>query len=64
MASDTSAPTADKRAAFIKSRGLKLPKHPNLITGPLRGALRENRYEARESEAVMRVVRDGDPVIR
>ncbi|MDX1781104.1 MAG: FkbM family methyltransferase [Thalassovita sp.] len=52
-----------KRSPFIKSRGLKIPKHPQLTTGQVRGALREGRYEDRECDAAMRVVQAGDTVL-
>lgn len=51
------------RSDFITSQGLKFPKDGRFITGPLRGALREDRYEAKESESVLRTVRAGDTVI-
>ncbi|MDA7426649.1 FkbM family methyltransferase [Thalassococcus lentus] len=54
---------AGPRNPFIKSRGLKIPKHPELTTGRVRGALREGNYERKECDAVMRVVREGDTVL-
>jgi FkbM family methyltransferase len=48
---------------FIRSRGLKIPKHPGLTTGRVRGALRDGTYERKECDAVMRVVREGDRVL-
>jgi FkbM family methyltransferase len=51
------------RNPFIRSRGLKIPKHPELTTGRVRGALREGTYERKECDAVMRVAREGDTVL-
>ena len=58
-------PTAKpkKRSAFIKSRGLRFPKDRRFIRGQLRGALRDGKYEGKEAEAALSVVRDGDTVI-
>ncbi|MGH1412186.1 MAG: FkbM family methyltransferase [Pelagimonas sp.] len=58
---DASAVT--ERKPFIRSRGLKIPKHPQLTTGRVRGALREGTYERKECDAVMRIVRKGDRVL-
>ncbi|MFP4328004.1 MAG: FkbM family methyltransferase, partial [Paracoccaceae bacterium] len=46
-----------------RSRGMKFPKHPQFTTGQVRGALRQDTYERRESEAVLRVVEEGDTVL-
>lgn len=51
------------RRPFIWSRGMKIPKHPDLTTGMVRGALRKGTYERKECDAVMRVVRPGDRVL-
>jgi FkbM family methyltransferase len=51
------------RDPFIISKGMKFPKDGHFITGKLRGALRENRYEAKETSCVLKLVRDGDTVI-
>ncbi|MEQ5868599.1 FkbM family methyltransferase [Sagittula sp. NFXS13] len=48
---------------FIRSRGLKIPKHPELTTGRVRAALKQGTYERKECDAVMRVVREGDTVL-
>ncbi len=63
MDTETKEPKGKERSPFVMSRGLRFPKDRNFITGKLRGALRENRYEGKESDAVLRVVRDGDTVI-
>ena len=47
---------------FIESRGLKVPKHPDLPQGRVRRALRNGAYERKECDAVLRVVREGDRV--
>ena len=48
---------------FIRSRGMKIPKHPQFTTGRVRGALREGTYERKECDAVMRMVRKDDVVL-
>ena len=48
---------------FIRSRGMKFPKHPEIMQGKIRRLLRNNAYEAKESEAALRVVREGDVVV-
>lgn len=57
---DGDPPTRDP---FIISKGMKFPKDGHFITGKLRGALRENRYEAKETNCILKLVRDGDTVI-
>lgn len=42
---------------------MKFPKNPDLIRGPVRGALREGNYERKETDAALRVVRAGDVVM-
>lgn len=51
------------RNPYLRSRGMRFPKHPQITTGRIRGSLRENTYEAKECDAVMRVVRAGDTVL-
>ncbi|EPX81970.1 FkbM family methyltransferase [Salipiger mucosus] len=51
------------RDPYIHSRGLKIPKHPQITTGRVRGALRGGTYERKECDAVSRVVRAGDCVL-
>ena len=48
---------------FIHSRGMKFPDDPTILRGRVRKLLRQNAYEAKESEAALRVVREGDRVI-
>ena len=48
---------------FLKSRGMKFPKHPDIIRGNVRRALRQNTYETLETNAAMRVVRETDVVM-
>ena len=55
--------TEGSRSPFIRSRGLNIPKHPELTTGRTRGALRDGLYERKECDAVMRVAREGDRVL-
>jgi FkbM family methyltransferase len=52
-----------RRRPFLMSRGLKIPKHPQLTTGRVRAALRQGTYERKECEAVLRVARPGDRVL-
>lgn len=49
--------------AYVMSKGMKFPKDGHFITGKLRAALRDNRYEAKEADCVLKLVRDGDTVI-
>lgn len=58
---DGSSPEAS--AGFIRSRGMKFPKHPEIIQGKVRRLLRNGDYEAKETEAALRVVREGDVVV-
>lgn len=51
------------RDPYVMSKGMKFPKDGHFITGQLRAALRENRYEAKEAQCVLRLVRDEDTVI-
>lgn len=56
--------TVDQNAEeFVMSRGMKFPKDPRFIKGRIRGALRQRRYELKETEAVLKTVREGDVVI-
>jgi len=48
---------------FIRSRGMRFPKHADIIQGRVRKLLRTNGYEAKESEAALRVVKEGDVVL-
>lgn len=52
-----------QNAGFIVSHGMKFPKDGAIIRGGVRGALRENTYEAKETAAALRTVRAGDRVI-
>lgn len=52
-----------KKDPFVICKGLKFPKDGHFITGQLRAALRENRYEAKESQCVLKLVRDDDIVM-
>lgn len=51
------------KPAFITSRGMKFPHHADIIQGRVRSLLRKNMYEAKESEATLRVVKEGDVVV-
>lgn len=52
-----------KNDAFIMSRGMKFPRHPEIMQGKIRRMLRRGVYERKESEAALRVVRAGDVVV-
>ncbi|GGG76613.1 hypothetical protein GCM10011415_26740 [Salipiger pallidus] len=54
---------AAPRNPYISSRGLRIPKHPQITTGRIRGALRTGTYERKECDAVSRVVHEGDVVL-
>lgn len=54
-------PTVDEK--FVRSRGMKFPDDPSFLRGRLRRMLRRNNYEAKETQAALRVVRAGDRVI-
>lgn len=54
---------AAPRSPFLRSRGLLIPKHPQITTGRLRAALRSDSYERKECDAVARVVQEGDVVL-
>lgn len=51
------------KTPFLRSRGLKIPKHPQITTGRVRGAIRDETYERKECDAVSRVVHEGDRVL-
>ncbi len=55
------APTP--RDPFLRSRGMKIPKHPQITTGRVRGAIKGETYERKECDAVMRMVQDDDVVL-
>lgn len=55
--------TPAPRDPYLHSRGLKIPKHPQITRGRIRGALKQGTYERKECDAVMRVVREGDRVL-
>ncbi len=48
---------------FIISRGMKFPRHADIIQGRVRKLLRTNAYEAKETEAALRVVKQDDVVL-
>lgn len=52
-----------ERNPYLRSRGLRVPKHPELTVGRTRAALKEGTYERKECDAVMRVVNEGDTVL-
>lgn len=51
------------RDPYLFSRGMKIPKNPQITRGRVRAALRQDAYERKECDAVMRVVRPGDKVL-
>jgi FkbM family methyltransferase len=52
-----------EQGSYLMSKGMKFPKDGNFITGQLRAALRENRYEAKEANCILKLVRDDDTVM-
>jgi len=56
-------PLAEAGGGFIRSRGMKFPKHPDFIKGKVRRLLRTNAYEQKEADAALRIVKKGDVVI-
>lgn len=55
--------TQKPKPAFITSRGMKFPHHADIIKGRVRSLLRKNEYEKKESDAALRVVKEGDVVV-
>jgi FkbM family methyltransferase len=51
------------RDPYVMSRGMKFPNGGHFIAEKLAAALRENRYEAREAQCALRLVRDEDTVV-
>lgn len=60
---DEETTAAETSADFIRCRGMRFPKAPRIIQGKVRRLLRTNGYEAKETEAALRVVRAGDTVV-
>lgn len=52
----------DPRSILI-SRGLRFPKDGKVVRGQIRGSLRKGTYEAKEAQAVLRVVSKDDRVL-
>ena len=52
-----------RRQSFITSRGMKVPRHPDTMSGRIRAALRADTYERKECDAILRVVHEGDRVL-
>ncbi|SMX36086.1 FkbM family methyltransferase [Maliponia aquimaris] len=52
-----------ERDPYLHSRGMKIPKHPQITRGRTRAALKQDGYERKECDAVLRVVREGDRVL-
>ncbi len=48
---------------FLRSRGIRIPPHPQLIQGKIRRLLRTDQYERKECAAVLRVLNKDDVVI-
>jgi len=48
---------------FIKVNGVKFPKDGTIVTGRVRGLLRNGGYEGKEAQNLLRVVREDDVVI-
>ena len=56
-------PGFNPKNPYLHSRGMRIPKHPKIITGRIRGAIKDEGYEAKECEAVLKAVRKGDVVL-
>lgn len=63
MDDQTGQTGARDKPRFVRSRGMKFPHHPRIIAGKIRGLLRRDLYERKESEAVLRMVRPADVVL-
>ncbi|MCV2891874.1 FkbM family methyltransferase [Lentibacter sp. XHP0401] len=57
----TDTPTAD--TPVIRSRGVRVPKNPSVMTPKIKRSLRLHGYEGKEVNAAMRVVKAGDTVL-
>jgi FkbM family methyltransferase len=53
----------DDAPQILTSRGIRFPHDPAVPLGRSAAALKQDRYEARESEAALRIVRKGDVVL-
>jgi FkbM family methyltransferase len=60
---DQTPDIADQTGPVLMSRGLKFPRDPQYLTGRTRRALKIERYEYRETQAVLKLIREGDVVI-
>ncbi|SMX34280.1 FkbM family methyltransferase [Actibacterium lipolyticum] len=56
-------PDTVEQVDFIKSRGILFPDDPTIITRKRRRLLRQNTYEQKETEAVLRNIQASDTVI-
>ena len=56
-------PPDDEARGFIKSRGMRFPKDPDILHPKISRLLRLNGYEEKETVAALRVVREGDVVV-
>ncbi|SFE67641.1 methyltransferase, FkbM family [Sulfitobacter brevis] len=63
----TAEPQSDATAVSVKlnyaTRGMKFPNDPEIIRGRVRKLLRNNQYELKETDAVLRIVKEGDVVM-
>jgi FkbM family methyltransferase len=61
---DTPTPSvAPQEVPNIKSRGIMMPRHPEITRPRMRRALRQDTYEGYEADAVMKIAREGDTVL-
>ena len=49
--------------SVLRTRGLLIPKHPDILRGRIRKALRAGTYEQKKSDALLRAVNEGDTVV-
>lgn len=48
---------------YLRSRGMKIPKNPQITKGMIRVSLKKNEYERKEADAVMKMVQADDVVL-
>ncbi|WP_439110789.1 FkbM family methyltransferase [Lentibacter sp.] len=59
----TETPDTATEIGIVRSRGVRVPKDPAVITPRIRRSLRLNGYEGKEVNAALRVVNSGDTVL-
>jgi len=54
---------APEPTGYIRSRGMKFPRDPDILQGKILRMLRRDAFESKETNAALRVVRKGDVVV-